>query len=174
MSLLMGAGVKRDFQNGCHGLSLGLSRQKAGHIGPFYLPGPGTCPDGRKDARQICRFQIFQNGGQTFHMLEQRLTLPKAKGPLGYFQQLSGVVPPGSIKPSSGCGIVAGIQSQYTGHIQASFGSEVALGRPCSGNSARTKAPKIPLMNETTFSSSYFLAISTASLMAAAAGISGI
>ena len=43
-----------------------------------------------------------------------------------------------------------------------------------SDNSCREKLPKMPLMNFTVSGVSYFLAISTASLMAAALGISGI
>ena len=62
----------------------------------------------------------------------------------------------------------------YSSALAGSAAGTKALPGASSAASARTNVPKIPLMNRTTSGLSYFLAISTASLMAAPSGISGI
>ena len=143
---------------------MGRTGQEAGHIGAFHRPGLGAGTHRSDVLQEPSLPQLGKALGQVLHVLEQGLVLPEAQ--LAGFdgEQLGAVVSAAvGAADGGGGGVVAGVQPQKTGHAWSPPGS-----------SLRTKEPKMPLTKEATFGSSYFFASSTASLMAAEAGTSGI
>ena len=117
--------------------------------------------------------QLLQQSRQLLHMLKQGVALPQAQLAGTHLQQAAEIHPRLPVKEGNRGGVVAGVQPQDRHHVSSSGAFFSGLGG-VSSNSVRTKVPKMPLTKDTTSAGSYRLAISTASLMAAALGISGM
>ena len=165
MPLLVREGVEGHAQGLRQDASLRRPSQETGHIGPFHRPGLGAGADSGDVLQKASLPQLRKALGQILYVLEQRLILPQPQFTGLDGEQLGAVVPAAvGTATGGGGGVVAGVDPQETGHAWL----------PPPDSSLRTKEPKMPLTKEATLGSSYFFASSTASLMAAEAGISGI
>ena len=140
MALLMGAPEKRHTQHVRERPGLGAAGQKAGHIGPLHRAGGGAGADGGQVFQHAGLPQNRNLPGQPADMLIEGVALAQSKPSLRHLQQASRIQP-GAVAAVNGGrgGVIAGIQPERSSH---------------SPHSPRTKEPRIPLIKETTLSSS--------------------